>query len=1664
MKENNKKTKRCPFCHAIIDINAETCPFCHRTLIEYSDYSGLESQINNNHIINESNSLRDKYINLFSYLKEFVSLSEKTVRNFEEYEDFIWFKDIQNDYGNYSILWQDGSKDNPEWIRFKKPKEPNFPNPPERLLRWIEQITIKNYKTIPNLKNEIQEDDIVYYLKDYPELKNLFDNYLNNEWLVWASVYEEFEKKQNNYQKFYNMYQKSIKFGEEFELIIGLGLMYFRTDKGLIIKRHILAANALLDFRPEKGLFDLTIGAEGAKLKIEDQMIEGLQEFSGLVDSVKELEEELDDKDLLETPFDEEIKDCLKSFLNKISPNADFIDDIAISTQIPAKPTIFYAPAVILRKRNRKSFSALFQAILENLQNHGDINIETLNDLFIFPENNKFKEKLFNSEDFEEIYFPKPSNEEQRKILYSLNKNNKVLVQGPPGTGKSHTIANLISHLLASGNKILITAYTKRALEVLKGQLPEDIKPLCVNLLGNDKESIKDLEISVQDIIGRLNSFDQNYNLQDLKKTEIELKNAKRKKAEIDTKLVGIKEIDSREQVFNEKYRGKIIEIAKKINDEQDKYGWFKDPVNEIEKLPEIIQTAKKFINIYKEFEADNVDIDLRKELPTDFDFIPEKEFEFYAKMKNPSTFDESKINKFKWSKKAFNDCMMDSSENWEFIYKKTTSLLTQEFKERVDSYEKDYKIEYPNTISKQKLKSDAKFLRDYVSRGGNFGGIKLFKPREVKERLYVTKDVLVNENNCKSKEDLEALVNHLEIESVFDYLLNDIWQGYVEKKSIYSLQLLEFEKNKDELESIVVISKDFGKLEDKILNELNYLKTFKRQEKSNCHKITDEIINAIENNNFELYDTKLRELEYLKLLYVLKHSYPSLLNYILTSKIEHFNDEDLKSAILWKHAKDFLEEFISKDHSTKLESDFKETSEKISKLTSKLVSLKAWESIFENTDYEQKMNLIAWALAVKKIGKGTGKNAWKFRKEAQSRMNKCRTAVPAWIMPIYRIAETIEPEPGMFDYVIIDEASQAGPEALFLLFLAKKIVIVGDDKQIAPEFIGMEKDTVQQLIDKYLDDNPFKNFYNPEFSFFAHAELFCISRYGKITLREHFRCMPEIIEFSNKNFYAPFGTPLFPMRQYSEKRLDPLKEVYVKDGSAEGQSPNIINRAEADEIVNTIEKCIGDKMYDGKTFGVITLLGNAQAKYIENLLLNKIGPEEMEKRKLVCGNSSSFQGDERDVIFLSMVVSRSSNFRALTVEADQRRFNVAASRARDQMWLFHSVALEDLTNKEDMRFSLLQYFYLQKQHKPEQYKIIQVQEDGKLPEPFESWFEFEVYNRIIQKGYEVIPQYKVNNFRIDLAVILSNGTKIAVECDGDKFHDKEQYKNDMLRQRALERCGWQFFRIRGCEYYSDPVKSLIPLWDLLERNNNLIIEQPIVDNKINVDEDISVEEKPETYESETQEQKISEEESIVEDLSNEIKEENIAQENIDIRDVEKKDNTIVEKEKAQDIRSQTRKEIYEAIILLKKAFPFNDEEIYEAITQMQKVHPINDKEIYAICLEASRRLDELDEPPPDLYYYLRSIYFENNYEINGDNLNSNYMPSSKDDGSWFKGIDKDIWFKIAHWGKIKNTLPYWQRKLAYRLGVYSAQGKTPSEKQLYYGKVILKKYEESKE
>jgi very-short-patch-repair endonuclease len=89
-----------------------------------------------------------------------------------------------------------------------------------------------------------------------------------------------------------------------------------------------------------------------------------------------------------------------------------------------------------------------------------------------------------------------------------------------------------------------------------------------------------------------------------------------------------------------------------------------------------------------------------------------------------------------------------------------------------------------------------------------------------------------------------------------------------------------------------------------------------------------------------------------------------------------------------------------------------------------------------------------------------------------------------------------------------------------------------------------------------------------------------------------------------------------------------------------------------------------------------------------------------------------------------------------------------------------------------------------------------------------ESQFERNVCQAIADKGYRVIPQYHVAGYFIDL-VIEGTKSRLAVECDGDEWHGGEQYEKDVARQRILERCGWRFWRISGCEYYRDPSRSL---------------------------------------------------------------------------------------------------------------------------------------------------------------------------------------------------------------------------------------------------------------
>jgi AAA domain len=196
------------------------------------------------------------------------------------------------------------------------------------------------------------------------------------------------------------------------------------------------------------------------------------------------------------------------------------------------------------------------------------------------------------------------------------------------------------------------------------------------------------------------------------------------------------------------------------------------------------------------------------------------------------------------------------------------------------------------------------------------------------------------------------------------------------------------------------------------------------------------------------------------------------------------------------------------------------------------------------------------------------------------------------------------------------------------------------------------------------------------------------------VMLREHFRCVEPVIRFSMQ-FY---NQELVPLRvPKASERLDPpLIDILVEGGERRGKSK--VNPREAEVIVDEIAEIVANPgkaiiAGDGqpRSIGVISLIGAEQALYIQKLLMERIGEAAMVRHRIVCGDSAMLQGDERDIVFLSMVADARRK-QSQTAMQYQQRFNVALSRARDRMVLVRSVRAEDL-NPNDLKAKVIQHF-----------------------------------------------------------------------------------------------------------------------------------------------------------------------------------------------------------------------------------------------------------------------------------------------------------------------------------------------------------------------------------
>ena len=647
-------------------------------------------------------------------------------------------------------------------------------------------------------------------------------------------------------------------------------------------------------------------------------------------------------------------------------------------------------------------------------------------------------------------------------------------------------------------------------------------------------------------------------------------------------------------------------------------------------------------------------------------------------------------------------------------------------------------------------------------------------------ENLGINRNCLFKETNISMEEIKDILNSAKNIEKVME--IGSKALKLSEKEEKYSLYT----------EKIKNITKKDSILDEKIKNAVvneeikEYSKNLKQLEiltaKQEYYKKREDILERINKTAFKWYEE------------------------LKNGKIEEI--EDICEVWKWKQLLQELEK-LEKEPYEDLEKKALEKRENIKKATLELVEKKSWYHVLHFI--EKKENLMVsqalrgWEQTIQKIGKGTGKNASLYRKQAKEKMNICQKAVPAWIMPMNKVIDTLNPAENKFDVIIIDEASQSDISSLVLLYMAKKVIIVGDDKQVSPLDIGVSVEKVNSLREKYIKGKIINDdLYGLNSSLYSVAA----TTYRPLMLKEHFRCVPEIIGYSNKTSY---DLKIKPLRESGSSDLKPAVVNYKVPGMRDEKRK--INELEAKTVVSLIKACIEMKEYADSSFGVISLLGDEQSDLIQKMIVEKIDVTDIEKHDILCGNSSHFQGDERDVIFLTMVDSNSGEvpLRVMTdgtESARKKRYNVAASRAKNQMWVVNSLDVDNDLKTGDIRKEFLEYVSSPKE-------MILTEE---MEKNSESVFEEKIAKYLISEGYHIEQQWEAGLYKIDM-VALFQDKKVAIECDGEKWHStEERIREDMERQNVLERCGWEFIRIRGSRYFKNPESIMKALIEELNR------------------------------------------------------------------------------------------------------------------------------------------------------------------------------------------------------------------------------------------------------
>jgi very-short-patch-repair endonuclease/superfamily I DNA/RNA helicase len=1473
-----------------------------------------------------ADKLRLKVRQLYAFLKEANQIQFRPVRCLTEQQYSVRISDMPKhpSASLYRPVKLENSFEVPDvLIRVSRPKLTRCPAPPDSCVEWMlpgwddpniepEVAESKNYQEVEIDEDgkEVEVTKTIAFTDEQTRVEDLA------AWVADRKKWVEPEllarRAMRYFESFYTLYAKIEKEGEKLELLIADGMLSWATESandGQIAIRHpILFKRVELRFNPNVPEF--TVHETEREVELYSSLFLDLKDVESR--SIRNRKEELETSGYHPLGWDDTTA-YLKSFALTVSPTqGEFLEEPGDAEK--NHPRVWRDPVLLLRNRTAGIANAV-DKILDHIDGQpvfppslSQITGEEVEWVASGLSPSQGTQPSHTGDGLagavhavKDILLVNEANDEQIEIVKRLDRSGSVVVQGPPGTGKTHTISNLIGHLLSQGKSILVTAHTVKALRVLRDKVPDMLKPLCVSVLGSDQLARRQLESAVSSITERLTSethdsllkkgerYEQERN--GLIQRQLELKHLLREAIENEYKAI---------EIGSKKYSP--ADAARFISQNKEGNDWIPSPINVTVEIDGRLPQIERLYTLGASFSQQEED-DARLHLPKLAELPSEARFgELVADLNSLLTQDLSK-GRDKWTEGKVSSAELTSllgqllsefddellAQSWRpyaivagihgAVERQVWQSLIEKIELAVEASAKhsltlQHRASLSEDIAIHKQLALLEQICNHLEAGGKLGFLQLATKSEWRQLL---KGVRVAAGEPSHIEHFKALrqladlkVQRLDLEELWNALIgshinkpfdqlgsspeqssralipevkrcldwNDaVWKPLSEKLKQNGLKLDDLvtalPRETSQVAEYTVIEK-FAKSELIVLVETEIGRRRLKEVEAEFVSLKNLVVNvdpsrpdqgcvgritkAVINKDVLAYEQALDHLRRIlsvkllveerdSLLASLKGYAPTWASLLAQRAAPHGQGTlpgNVSKAWMWRQLSEVLDERGKLD-AQQIQKELDGVAHMLREVTRLLVDARAWAQQLNRLQADNAMRqaLVGWLDTAKRLASTRQLDKRQtLLSEARKLMRKCSEAVPVWIMPISIMAESFDPQTTKFDVVIIDEASQADINALIPLYMGTQIIVVGDHEQVTPLGVGKDQTILENLRKSMLKDIPNAHLYDNMSSIYDLAR----QSFGEgVRLVEHFRCVPQIISFSNALSYEG---KIRSLREASSSNLKPSCVPFRVNGIRDGD----VNRTEAEQIVALIKAMIRHEAYEGKTIGVISMLGESQAVLIQSLIHKEIESVEIESRRIQAGISGEFQGDERDVVFLSMVDSAADTnpLRATgdgAFEQTKKRYNVAASRARDQLWVIHSFDPDLHLKATDLRYRLLQHV-----RDPESSARNFEQEVGRTESPFER----EVLKRLTNAGFKVRTQVQVGYFRIDM-VVEGDGKRLAVECDGDRYHPIEKLAEDMNRQAILERLGWRFARIRGSAFYRDPDQAMESVFKRLE-------------------------------------------------------------------------------------------------------------------------------------------------------------------------------------------------------------------------------------------------------